>query len=249
MQRGVPADRLTTIENWAPLDQLPQRERDNPWATRHELVDRFVYLYAGTLGIKHQPEALVELAATLARQDPDARLVVVAEGSGASWLAHELDSLIDRGLVLLLPFQDFDELPDVLASADVLLALLDPAAQAASVPSKVLSYLCAGRPIVGMMPAENAASVTIVEKADAGLVNDDVELFVKSALRLRADAELRQRLGANGRSWAEANFDLAKIADRFEVVLQSLLPAEIQTLDAFRRGKKREQGGSCCEHS
>jgi len=40
----------------------------------------------------------------------------------------------------------------------VLLVVLDKSAGAFSVPSKTLSYLCAARPILGLMPDENLAA-------------------------------------------------------------------------------------------
>ena len=58
----------------------------------------------------------------------------------------------------LLPFQPYERLSEVFGSADVLVVLLEKSAGAFSVPSKTLSYLCAGRPVIGLMPAENLAS-------------------------------------------------------------------------------------------
>ena len=57
---------------------------------------------------------------------------------------------------MLLPYQPFGRLSEVLASADVLVALLESDAGAYSVPSKVLTYLAAGRPILGAIPAEKS---------------------------------------------------------------------------------------------
>jgi len=36
----VPRDRIHLVPNWAPLSELPPRGKDNPWARRHQLVDR-----------------------------------------------------------------------------------------------------------------------------------------------------------------------------------------------------------------
>ena len=53
---------VTTIPNWAPIDELPMLARDNDWAKAQGLIGRTVYLYSGTLGMKHRPEALLELS-------------------------------------------------------------------------------------------------------------------------------------------------------------------------------------------
>src|SRR5262249_43029800 len=77
--------RIDVIENWAPRDELPQRPRDNAWAKEHGLSDKLVFLYSGTLGLKHNPDLLLRLAKRFAGR-PEIRVVVVSEGLGADWL-------------------------------------------------------------------------------------------------------------------------------------------------------------------
>ncbi|HET6663705.1 MAG TPA: glycosyltransferase family 4 protein, partial [Acidimicrobiales bacterium] len=175
---GVEGAGCTVIENWAPLGDLPIRPRDNEWRIRQGLGDRFVYLYTGTLGLKHRPELLYRLAQQRAG---DADVVVVSEGMGEARLRHMLR---ERPLsnLHLLPFQSMVDYPNILGAADVLVALLEPTAGTFSVPSKVLSYLCAGRPILAAIPPENLAARTI-ERAGAGLVanSTDEESFLMLA--------------------------------------------------------------------
>ena len=130
--------------------------------------------------------------------------------------------LRDRPLpnLRLLPFQPMDRYPDILGAADVLVALLEPTAGTFSVPSKVLSYLCAGRPILGAIPPENLASRTI-ERAGAGLAvpSTDEESFLLAAKQLFTDASLRASAGRRARAYAEATFDTDTITDRFQDVI------------------------------
>ncbi len=216
---GLPDDRLHVIENWAPLDEMPLRARDNDWARAHDLAGGRVLLYSGNLGMKHNPELLVRLARRF-RDEPDVRLAVVSEGLGAEWLRErKAEGGLDN--LRILGFQPFERFPDVLASADVLVALLEPDAGVFSVPSKVLSYLCAARPVLLAVPPENLAA-RIVTGQEAGLVTppDDAGGFVAAAETLLADAALRQRLGRNARAYAERTFAIERIADAFERVLR-----------------------------
>ena len=218
---GVERERCTVIENWAPLADLPERARENPWRREQGIADdRFVFLYSGTLGLKHRPELLFELAA---QHTDDADVVVISEGMGEQRLRA---MLADRPLpnLRLLPFQPFEQFPDILGAADTLVALLEPSAGTFSVPSKVLSYLCAGRPILGAIPSENLAART-VERSGAGLVvpPTDVEAFLLAAKQLRNDSRLRQVAGRCARSYAEATFDTDVVTDRFvDVIGQAL---------------------------
>jgi glycosyltransferase involved in cell wall biosynthesis len=221
--RGVPPGRLSVVENWAPLDEVPPRARDTDWRRELGLEDAFVFLYAGTLGLKHNPGLLAALADAVADR-PEVRVVVVSEGKGRDWLEvakaeHARDNLV------LLDFQPYERLPEVLASADVLLAILEPFAGVLSVPSKVLTSLCAGRPILAAVPPENLAA-RVLEHAGAGLAvpPDDAAAFAEGARRLYEDPELRARCAAAGRAFAERAFDIEAIGRRFLAVLEGRTP-------------------------
>ena len=215
---GLPADRLHTIENWGPIGELPTLPKDNAWARSHALHDKRCLIYAGTLAMKHNPAFLLQTALHL-RHRPDVRVVVLSEGLGADWLReqitrHELDNLVLRGFV------PFERMAEVMATADVLMGVLEPDAGVFSVPSKVLAYLCAARPVLLAVPGENLIA-RIVAEHDAGIVvgPDDEAGFVAAAERLLDDEPLRERLGRNGRCYAEATFDIDKIAGAFERIL------------------------------
>lgn len=215
--------RVTTIPNWAPIAELPLVDRENSWAIEHDLVGKNVYLYSGTLGMKHRPEALVELSKRLALTDSDAVIVVISESVGAEWLGEQRSDGEPLGNLRILPFQPFEQLPSVLGSADVLVCLLEVDAGEFSVPSKVLTYLCAGRPVLGLMPSNNAATRLVVEEALAGLVSDDLEEFLDYAQALANYDGLRASYGESARSYAEREFPVDGIADRFERVFAHVI--------------------------
>ncbi len=214
---GVPPERVSVVPNWAPLEDLSPRPRDNPWAREHGLTGRFVFLYAGTLGLKHDPGVLLELARRHSATDA-VRVVVISEGIGADWLRARATGL--RSLVQL-PFQPFERLPEVVASADVLLAILDRDAGAFSVPSKVLTYMCARRPLLAAIPGENLAA-RLIRESDGGIVvpPGDARAFLDGAQRLHADPGFRAACADNGRTYAERTFDIGPIASRFEEILR-----------------------------
>ena len=155
------------------------------------------------------PEALIDLA----RAVPDADVIVVSQGVGADWLREQADHERVTNLTVL-PFQPFESIPDVLATGDVLIALLTADAASHSVPSKVLSYLCAGRPIVASIPADNAAARMITERADAGVAVDpgDSVALVLAAKRLLAEPDRRKEMGAAARRFAETTFSADRVA-------------------------------------
>jgi len=216
---GVEPERVITVENWAPLDDIAPRPKDNPWSREHRLHDRHVILYSGTLGLKHNPALLLEVAKLLQVEQPGGRLVVVSEGLGADWL-RERGS--DLPTLVQLPFQPFDRLADVIGTADIVIAILEPDAGVFSVPSKVLTYLAAGRPVIGAIPAENLAARLIAGNG-AGLVVSplDPSALAVACIDLLAREDDRREMGRRARAYAESAFDLGPIADRFEALLHA----------------------------
>ena len=117
------SDRIELVQNWAPLDEVVPRPKINPWSTTRGIAGQKVVLYSGTLGHKHDPRLLLETAESLNRRG-DVRVVVVSEGPGPEWLASEARAR-DLSNLMIFPFQPFDALPDVLGSADVVVAMLE----------------------------------------------------------------------------------------------------------------------------
>lgn len=216
---GGDGSKVTVIENWAPLDAMPVRPRANAWGEAKGLQGGFTFLYSGTMGLKHDPELVAALAEHFADRD-EVRVVVASQGPGADYLSEQKQSRALDNLVLL-PWQPFDELPDVLGSADVLLAILEPDAGVLSVPSKVLTNLCSGRPQLLSVPPENLAA-QIVQREQAGLCVPpaDTKAWLDAAEVLVDDAELRQSSGERGRAYAERAFDIDAIAGRFEDLIR-----------------------------
>jgi colanic acid biosynthesis glycosyl transferase WcaI len=223
----VPADHVSVIPNWAPLDKIFPVERLNPRSD--DLFDTDVDLrlvYAGTLGRKHNPRLLIELLTTVRSNGSNAALAVISEGEAADDLSTIASD--EKLPVRVLPFQPAASLPDVLGSADVLVALLEPDATKFSIPSKVLSYMAAGRPILGLMPADNPAALDI--RDSGGFVGEPTEVGAKAGAswlaELSGDRQAMTDIGRRTRDTAELKFDVDKVTDQFEAILTAAVGAK-----------------------
>ncbi|MFF7366653.1 glycosyltransferase family 4 protein [Streptomyces tricolor] len=216
------ADKVTVIPNWAPLDEIVPVSRRNAWSAEHGLDGVRTVLYSGTLGLKHNPVLLVRLAERLREQGSPVRLVVVNDGPAVPVLR---DAAAARGVELtLLPFQPYERLPEVLGTGDVLVVLLGPDAGQFSVPSKTLSYLCAGRPVLGLMPADNLAARLLRQAGSAVFPPEEPALEGAAAWvrEVLSDPARAERLGKESRALAEREFALEGCASRFEDILYSV---------------------------
>jgi len=220
-REGVSEKKIFVQRNWAPLSEIAPAPRDNSWAREHGLVGKFVFLFSGTLGLKHNPGLLSQLADAL-RERQDTIVAVVSQGLGRVWLEDEARSR-KLGNLKLFDFQPFDQLSNVLGSADVLTAILEPFAGELSVPSKILSYLCAGRPMLAALPAENLASRIVIESGAGKVVPpDNADGFIAAAKSFMEEPSLRARCAASGRAYAEGNFDIDRIGNRFLALFANL---------------------------
>jgi glycosyltransferase involved in cell wall biosynthesis len=216
------AGKVTVIPNWAPLDEIVPVPRANVWSAEQGLDGVRTVLYSGTLGLKHNPVLLVQLAERLRDRGTPVRLVVVNDGPAVPVLREVAAA---RGVELtLLPFQPYERLPEVLGTGDLLVVLLAADAGEFSVPSKTLSYLCAGRPVLGLMPADNLAAHLLRQAGSAVFPPEESSLDEASAWaqEILSDPARAESLGKESRALAEREFALEDCASRFEDILRTV---------------------------
>lgn len=245
---GLEVDHVTVVPNWAPIDAIRPGARDNDWSREREIPrDRLRLLYSGTLGRKHNPLLLIRLLRLLEDAGVRAHLTVVSEGVGAELLRS---SAGPGDELTVLPFQPMDRLSEVLSSADALVALLEPEASTFSIPSKVLSYLAAGRPIVGLMPRNNAAANAIhaVGSVTADPDDDGLQQVAGWLSSLTSGSTAWEKLGVRSRKHAEREFDIDVIGPRFEHLLRGLGVHGSRDGAASGRGVGRTAVGRVAAH-
>jgi len=193
--------------NWsAPEDFIDGPVRTSP------LSEPYI-IYAGTLGLKHNPQLLIELADMIAQQDSVTKLVVVSQGLGRDFLSSP-ENLRDN--VILKDFLPFDELKNHLFHALAVIAILEPSASEYSVPSKVMTYFCAGKAIIAALGPENQVARYIRDSNSGYVVStESANEMAAAALELISDESLRKQMEKNSRKFAIENFSGNKAADLF----------------------------------
>ncbi|MBS1643308.1 MAG: glycosyltransferase family 4 protein [Bacteroidetes bacterium] len=215
---GLSNKKIHCIPNWAPINQIHVVEKENSWSRKHELTNKFCVFYTGTLGFKHNPDILIQAAIKL-KHDNDIFLGIISEGIGADYILKKKSEL-KLNNIQIFPFQPFKEMPDVFGTADILVSVLEKDAGTFSVPSKILSYLCAAKPIIIAAPANNLAS-KIIKKSKSGynIEPEDIDAFVACILSLKNNKIKRVEYSKNARDYAEKNFKIENIADKFLEIL------------------------------
>ncbi|MBI3966346.1 MAG: glycosyltransferase family 4 protein [Chloroflexi bacterium] len=173
-----------------PVDQLPSRPGG---------PETFTVGFVGTLKPWHGLPTLVDAFALLHEQDSTTRLLVV--GDGPERLGLET-SLTARGLLDAVHLSGAvapEDVPGLLASMDVAVAPYPELSRFYFSPLKVYEYLAAGRPVVASRIGQLAD--LLVDGVNGSLCPPgDAVVLADTLRRLRADPELRARLGRNGRA-------------------------------------------------
>jgi colanic acid biosynthesis glycosyl transferase WcaI len=218
LKLGLPESKMVLIYDWVDTELIQPLPRNNRFARENELGNYFVILYAGNIGLSQGLENVLTAAEKLAGYR-DIRFLFVGDGPGREHLMSQAVSL-NTGNVQFIPFQPRERLPEVLASADVSLVILRKGIGTGSLPSKTFSILASGRPIVASID-EHSETWNLIQRSQAGLCvrPEDPSELVNAILTLKNDKELRERLGQNGRTWAENRHSPCSATIQFENLL------------------------------
>ena len=218
---GVAEERVEYLPNWAE-DLYGTEDPPAPADARGELPEGFRVLFAGNLGAAQSLETLLE-AATALRDIRDVHWIIVGDGRRRPWLADQVARLGLGDTFHLLGSRPLEDMPACFASADALLVTLAPARLfALTIPSKVQSYLAAGRPIVGALDGEGAR---VIAEANAGVTvpaGAGADLG-RAVMTLRdMPAGERAAMGWRGRQYFERHFRRDSLIDRLEATMREV---------------------------
>jgi colanic acid biosynthesis glycosyl transferase WcaI len=225
--RGVDDGKVSVAHHWVDTTAF-NRPPARDVRTQFGWTDRFVVMFAGNLGMVQGLETVIE-AATLLRNRSDVVFVFVGDGSDR----ERLEALARQNRLENVRFVGHhpqEEMPTFMAAADALLVHLRRSAISDhAIPTKILSYMAAARPI---LCATQGAAADLIRDADAGLSvpPSDAAALAQAVTELAALApEERQRLGRNGRAYLAAHYSKHVIIDEYERILHSVTAQETST--------------------
>jgi len=216
LRQGAPPDRILEIPDWADTDRVRPLPPDPALrGLAGARSDDFLVLHTGNMGEK-QGLANALLAAAEIDGSMPFRLGLVGDGMDRSRLEALAEQRAIRN-VQFLPLQPEAVFPRLLSSADALLLNQRADVIDSVAPSKLLSYMAAGRPVVAAVHADSEAA-RVLRAAGGGLIvpPEDPASLAAAFRRLAADADLRAALGAAGHRYVETHYAREKVLARFE---------------------------------
>ena len=212
---GGEPGRVTVIPNWIDTEAIQPGSRKNGLRASLGLDRRFVVSFAGIMGYSQDLETVLHSARILKDQKKIAFLLV-GDGVEKPKLQkiareHHLDN------VFFLPMQPKEKYPEVLLASDLCLVTLRREVKTPVVPSKILSIMAAGRPVLASLPLDGDAPRLIAE-AECGMAISpgNPEVMAQAILQLHQDPELRKKMGTRGRRYAVQHLSLKRAAEFIE---------------------------------
>ncbi len=162
--------------------------------------DKYLVLYAGTLGWAHHHESMIEAARRLVDQ-PDVLFVFVGDGERREEL-EEMVSAYHLRNVAFVGTQPLESIPQFLKASDVLVeSRRDVPITRGLIPAKLFEYMASGRPIIlGCGPGE---AMNELDSAGQALAfNEDGDRLADIVLKLKTGEIDGNRLGREYRTYA-----------------------------------------------
>lgn len=205
--RGIPQECVHRIANWREMEDLPANEAIERWRNMFGTgPDAFLFVFAGNVAAACGVEDVISTVSGLDDELPV--MFVVAGSGGALERCRGVVARYQTAKVKFIgPFQANETLP-ILSAGDVLILPTQGDQSLVSMPSKLVSYLMSGRPVLAIARHESDLA-RVVNGSGCGWV---VEPGDSDALarQLRAITVMDRldlaRKGALGREYALTHF-------------------------------------------
>lgn len=179
--------------------------------------DKTRLIFAGNLGIFQELEVVIDAMRLVADERPDLELVLMGDGKALPKLLKRSEGLAN---VRFEAHRPFDEASREIAQADAGLVTLEKGVYRYAFPSKTLTYLGLGLPMLAIVEPESELAGMIVDN-DLGVVapSRDAQGIAKLLRTLRpSDRSRRDRL----RGWYAETMASHKALDRWAALIGSL---------------------------
>ena len=208
---GLSPNKISVIGNALPAEAfsaapaaLPKRSG----VARVGMVARMNHRYKNHSGF-------LRIAAQLHRRMPDAEFLLVGDGPLRQQLENEASSLGLGASAIFLG--DRQDMPAVVASMDVSVLTSD----SESLSNVILEAMAAGLPVIAYDVGGN--SELLSHQRGALIPAGNETSFADAVQKLLADSALRQQLGRNARQFAQENFRLDRVRQRYAELYVKLL--------------------------
>ncbi|MCF8267384.1 MAG: glycosyltransferase family 4 protein [Ignavibacteriales bacterium] len=150
------------IRLWSGFGNVGRVERkNNEWAKKLGIQDKFVIQYAGNIGHAHNVEVMLEIAEKL-KNDNEILFQIIGWGERFSVIENKIRQK-NYPNVMMLPMQPIDVVNQSLSAANLSVILLEEKVADVSLPSKIYNLQNLGIPLLCFAPPSSELNTHLNE--------------------------------------------------------------------------------------
>ena len=221
-EQGVQEEKITVISNWADTEKLFPEEKNNSFSEELGILDKFVVMHSGRMGLTQNLDMLLDCASDL-REHENIKFIIIGEGAEKTYLKRKAKKLSLEN-VIFRHYQAEETLRYVFSSSSVSVLLFKSKLSHSMVPSRLYSFMACGRPVIASID-EDCSAARIIEKSGCGTVIDirDREAIGKAILDLYNNPEKAKLMGRKGREYIVNHFSRKLMTDKYNTLIKSLV--------------------------
>lgn len=215
------AAKLMVIPNFVDLELYRPLSRKNTFAEQHDLIDSFVVLYGGNIGLSQDWESLLRAASEL--QSHPIVFVIVGDGARREWLQREI-IVRGRSNIRLMDYHSREKMAEINATSDVCIIPMKPETTRDTFPSKIYTILACGKPVI-VQADQDSELEWLVTSVGCGIVvkPGDPEGFTKAILDAYRNRDKLDEQGRRGREFVVREYSKEAVARRYRELIESLV--------------------------
>jgi colanic acid biosynthesis glycosyl transferase WcaI len=226
--KGVPAEKVELLEARVDdsLFNIGTKE-GSAFRERNGLQNQFLVTHSGNMGVKQGLDVIVD-AAQLSRSDRSVHFLFVGDGAVCDRIRQRVAEL---GLhnVSFLPLLEAEDFRGLLAASDVCLLTQQRSVSEIAFPSKIVTYLAAGRPVIASVNPSCEVAQTVRESGAGRIVPPEDGAALLEAIQEFRGADLREYC-QNAQEYANRRWSSARVLGHLERSLLSVVTSAASSL-------------------
>ncbi len=207
---------IDVIQNWASLEEVePAPRTENQILREHNLLEKFVFLYAGNMGHPQDLDSIVWCAEKL-KTDERFHFLFLGSGVKRKWLEREVEEKQLKNVTLLAP-RPRNEQRIFLNACDVGLVPLVRKMRGVAMPSRTYNLLAAGKPILALTE-ENSEIARVIEEDKVGwfVPPCEPEKLLEAIYQIYFERETIPEMAERARKSALEKYSLEVAIDKYK---------------------------------
>ena len=217
--KGIPEAKVKLVEPRMD-DSLCRlsREEGATFRERYNLNGDFLVTHSGNMGVKQGLDVVLD-AAALNREDKSTLFLLVGDGADRERIQRRASEM-NLSNVRFLPILREEDFRGLLAASGICLVIQQQSVSEIAFPSKIVTYLAAGRPIIASVNPDCEVARVVRKSLGGVVVSAEDSVALVTAIRELRNEDADQ-IGMNARNYANLRWSSARVLGDLERSLEA----------------------------